>query len=71
VKVLKYWPWALLIIAALLLIAACNDPDAPASPSPVEIEHHYHHSPSHSKAAKPRTGKAPAYRAPSRPRSHH
>ncbi|MET7939656.1 hypothetical protein [Streptomyces sp. NPDC005302] len=66
-KVLRYWPVALFILAAVLLVAACDDPNAPASPSSVEIEHHYHHYPSHPKTVKPRAKvKAPAYRAPSR-----
>lgn len=61
------WPLALPIIAALILVAACDDSDAPASPSSVELEHHHHHYPSHTKTVKPRTykQKAPAYRAPS------
>lgn len=67
-KALKYWPWLFFILAAVLIVTACDDPNAPASPSSVEIEHHYHHYPSHPKTVKPRTNpKAPAYRAPKAP----
>jgi nitrous oxide reductase accessory protein NosL len=58
-----------LALLVALTVAACDDPNAPASPSPVEIDvDHYHHYPSHTKTVKPRTAKpkAPAYRAPSR-----
>lgn len=66
-KILRYWPWVALILAAFLIVAACDDPGAPASPSSVEIEHH--HYPSHPKTVKPRAKvKAPAYRAPSKMR---
>lgn len=64
-----YIPWILLILAGLLLVAACNDANAPASPSSVEIEvDQHHHYPSHAKTTKPRVPKAPAYRAPSKTR---
>jgi hypothetical protein len=60
------WPWALLLVAALLLLSACGD----ATPSPstcyeVDIDHP---NAGHSKTSKPRSvkPKAPAYRAPSR-----
>lgn len=60
------WPWALLLVAALLLLSACGD----ATPSPstcyeVDIDHPHakHPKTSKSRTVKP---KSPAYRAPSR-----
>ncbi len=66
-RLTRHWPWILLLVAALLLLCACEfDDSAPDAGTCVEIDVDHPKS-KHPKTSKPRTvkPKAPAYRAPS------